>query len=87
MKVRRQCGLGAGSTLAGAPSPLLAGVAARPAHQGSPRAGGDGDPGPGDLEGEHAQLLADAGQHGLLEVAELAAPPRPLSLQLLPSSQ
>merc|ERR1719341_1201867 len=70
--------------LAGAAPPLLARVAARPSHQG---AGGDSDPGPRDLQGEHAQLLAYPRQHGLLQVAQLAAPPRPLSLELLSGSQ
>ena len=35
------------------------------------------------LQGEHAKALASAGQHGLFEVGELAAPPGALGLQLL----
>ena len=37
----------------------------------------------GHLQGEHAKALASAGQHGLFEVGELAAPPGALGLQLL----
>ena len=41
----------------------------------------------GHLEGEHAKALASAGQHGLLQVGELAAPPRSLCFQLLALSK
>ena len=41
----------------------------------------------GHLEGEHAEALAGAGQHGLLEVGELAAPPGSLGFQLLALSE
>ena len=89
MKVRRQCVTDwAGSALTRAAAPLLAWVTPpRPAHQSGSGSGGDSNARPGDLEGEHAELLADAGQHGLLEVAQLAAPPRPLRLELLPGPQ
>ena len=39
------------------------------------------------LESEHAQVLANPRHHSLLQVAQLGAPPRPLSLQLLSCSQ
>ena len=41
----------------------------------------------GHLESEHAEALASASQHGLLEVGELAAPPGSLGFQLLPFSK
>ena len=89
MKVRWQCGLEAGGVSVGGPPPsLLVRVPPRPrpAHHGHPLRD-HLDLAAGHLQGEHAQLLADARQHRLLDIAELAAPPRPLGLQLLPSSQ
>ena len=39
------------------------------------------------LQSEHSQVLAGAGQQGLLQVRQLAGPPGPLRLQLLPLPQ
>ena len=39
------------------------------------------------LQGEHSQLLPDAVEDVLLQVAELAAPPSSLSLEFLASSK
>ena len=82
MKVRRQCGGGGRCSVLRPAGGLLG----SPGGEEVGRAGHHHRVVP-HLQGEHPQLLPDAVKDVLLQVAELAAPPGPLGLQLLASSQ